>query len=348
MSQWMISKELFNDSQLKLLQVPLDGQVLIVVGPPGSGKTLVATHYLKKLLKKDEESAALIVFTHVLLRFIQSGLEELDIPMGKAKLAYSYANNGFEKRDYLIIDEFQDFPLDEKGRQHASLQSGSMETFLAGARKGVLLSGDTKQRVYNGLGWSFSELDKVNGFSKSIRELREHYRLPKAITDAAAALLPDHEAEKIRQWSLNEDVEAQAWKKIISPANGDIEKAKHIYSVVKNRGFRSVGVLVWKNYEGERISKALAQVGAKVHMCLDKNGKQQVDFNDSAIKILTVKSAKGVQFDSVFIPYGENCPSVEQEAYVAVTRPLKMLGILYCNRLAAPLNKIPAELLPEL
>ena len=350
MSYWMISSELFNDSQRQLLQVPLDNQAVIVVGPPGSGKTLIATHYLKKLLRKDGESAVLIVFTHVLLRFIQSGLEELGIQMGKAKLAYHYANGTATQYNYLIVDEFQDFPLDEEEREHAELMSGSMETFLSGARKGVLLTGDTRQRVYNGLEWNFSDLKKVIGFSTTIRELMEHYRLPKAITDVAAALLPPDEAAKIRQYALNDDSEAQSWKRNVATMNGNADhaKAKCIFDIVRNRGFRSVGVLVWRREEGDRIQKALEKVGARVHSCLDSSGKKQVDFNDSSIKILTVKSAKGVQFDSVFLPYGDNVPSSGQEAYVAVTRPLKMLGILYFSKLASPLDMIPDSILPEI
>lgn len=355
MSQWMITEELFHDSQRVIIDETINQKVLAVFGPPGSGKTLVAVYYLRKLLRKNE-SAVLIVFTHILHRFIQSGLETLELPLSNAVLAYNFFKNS-KTFGYLIVDEFQDFPLNEKMKERAGTKSGSLTEYIDRAEKGLLLAGDLRQRIYQNkesLRWETKDLkmeidcycekeSRVLAFDYRI--LQEHFRLPKAITDVAAALLPAAEAEKLRNHTLNEDASAQVWK-VKSPTAAD--KASIIKKVVVNRGFTSVGVLVWNISEGEKIMNSLRNVGLKVYDCLSQDGKKSVDFNDKTIKIMNVHSAKGVQFDCVFLPFGEKNVDKPELAYVAVTRPLKMLGILYSEKLASPFLEISEEILPHL
>lgn len=351
MSQWMISEALFHDSQRVIIEENINQKILAVYGPPGSGKTLIAVYYLRKLLRQNE-SAVLIVFTNVLHRFIQSGLETLELPLSSAVLAYNFFQHS-KKFGYLIVDEFQDFPLNQEMRVYAGTESGSLTEYIDRAEKGLLLSGDLRQRIYLSH-WETEDLIKeianhCQNTSKIIsydyKILQEHFRLPKAITDVAAALLPAAEAEKLRDYTLNEDASAQAWK---MKASTVADKASIIKRVVANRGFTSVGVLVWNMSDGEKIKVALINAGLKVSECLSQNGKKNVDFNDKTIKIMHAKSAKGVQFDCVFLPFGERNVTPRELAYVAVTRPINMLGILYSSEFAAPFMEIPEEILPHL
>ena len=352
MSHWMISPELFNDNQRKLINSSIDQKVLVVTGPPGSGKTLVAVYYLRKLYRKEgNRSARLIVFTHVLRRFIQSGLEELELPPDMTVLSTQFMRLSNRTFDYLIIDEFQDFHL-ENG---SDVIGGTIQQYLGCINKGMLMTGDGRQRIYPNIpSWRRTDLAaaisqygsiRSRGFQMLVRELQEHYRLPKAITDVAASLLPQEEAEKLCSYWNNEDAEAQTWK---LRSFNTLAKAKYIRDIVVNRGFTSVGILVWYSNQGNSIIAAFKELGIDVHSCLTNEGKSTVDFNDHVIKVMTVHSAKGVQFDCVFLPFGETVPPRRSHAYVAVTRPVKMLGILYSGNLASPFKEIPSTILPEL
>lgn len=352
MSQWMISTELFNDTQQRLINVSIDQKVLVVIGPPGSGKTLVAVYYLRKLFRKGITSTGLVVYTNVLRRFIQSGLEELELPPDMAVLSSQFSGRLHNQiYDYLIIDEFQDFPLEYE----IGVIGGTIQQYLGCVRKGMLLSGDSRQRIYRDFRfWNRKDLAEAirnygnkasQGFGVDVRQLVEHYRLPKAIIDVAATLLPADEAENLQDNGYNEDAEAQSWKLRTS---NNREKARYIRDIVVNRGFTSVGILVWNKYQGNAMLTEFNKIGFHVHSCLTSEGKQTVDFNDHVVKIMTIHSAKGVQFDCVFLPFGETSPKVNAHAYVAVTRPLKMLGILYQNNLASPFKDIPPKILPEL
>ena len=299
-----------------MLNFSLDEKIRVVIGPPGSGKTLLAVYYLRNLYLNKTGSVSLLIFTNVLHRFIQSGLEELELPVELAELAFEY-NRQPKERDYLIIDEFQDFPLKEMLNRKSS---GAIGVFLNYTKKGMLLTGDGRQRVYDHC-WKRKELKNLldiratrnEQLESKISVLTQHYRIAKAIADVAAALLPLEEAEQLRKNTLNEDVEAQAWKRQLPNIS---EKAGYIKAVVRNRGLSSVGVLVWNKDQGEHIYRALFDAGASVFNCITTDGKKTVDFNDSTIKVMTVHSAKGVQFDCVFLPFGESEPYKRDLLYV--------------------------------
>ena len=62
---------------------------------------------------------------------------------------------------------------------------------------------------------------------------------------------------------------------------------------------------------------------------------------------MTYHSAKGLQFETVFLPYIENFSGNESDRkalYVAMTRTYRNLYVMYSSILPSPLNKIDSSL----
>ena len=62
---------------------------------------------------------------------------------------------------------------------------------------------------------------------------------------------------------------------------------------------------------------------------------------------MTYHSAKGLQFETVFLPYIENFSnkdSARKALYVAMTRTYRNLYVMYSTRLPAPLSQINSTL----
>jgi superfamily I DNA/RNA helicase len=71
-----------------------------------------------------------------------------------------------------------------------------------------------------------------------------------------------------------------------------------------------------------------------------------LNFNNTAPKLMTYHSAKGLQFETVIIPL---CPSFKSKAelkllYVSLSRTYRNLYILYSGDMPTPLNEIPSTL----
>ena len=77
-----------------------------------------------------------------------------------------------------------------------------------------------------------------------------------------------------------------------------------------------------------------------------RNSKDNLDFNTSNLKLITYHSAKGLQFETVFLPLLEtsDIEAKRKALYVAMTRTYKQLYIMYSGNLPNVLADIPAEL----
>ena len=79
---WFVHRSDLSDDQLRAVDLPLREQALIL-GAPGSGKTLVLLHRAKRMLEEQgipPERLRIFVFTNTLKDYIRSTLALLDIP----------------------------------------------------------------------------------------------------------------------------------------------------------------------------------------------------------------------------------------------------------------------------
>ena len=77
-----------------------------------------------------------------------------------------------------------------------------------------------------------------------------------------------------------------------------------------------------------------------------KEWRDTLNFKSGFPKIMTYHSAKGLQFESVFLPEYEGASNEDKRKalYVAMTRTWRDLYVLYSGALKAPLDKVPRML----
>ena len=82
-----------------------------------------------------------------------------------------------------------------------------------------------------------------------------------------------------------------------------------------------------------------------------RNSQDSLNFNSTNPKVMTYHSAKGLQFETVFLPYIENFDDTKisdrKALYVAMTRTYRNLYVMYTDYLPSPLSSIDGELYIE-
>jgi len=79
----------------------------------------------------------------------------------------------------------------------------------------------------------------------------------------------------------------------------------------------------------------------------DKRNRVTLDFTTDLPKLMTYHSAKGLQFETVILPFyeGANDKETQKALYVAMTRTYRFLYVMYStNIIGQPLQKVPSHL----
>ena len=125
---------------------------------------------------------------------------------------------------------------------------------------------------------------------------------------------------------------------------------KKIIDIIRTKKLRNVGILLPNN---KKIIEALRAFVKAKEFCeykyVDKEmalNTNTLNFNNHYPKILTYHSAKGLQFETVIVPFYQTPTSEDEKKafYVAMTRTYRNLYVPYISPLAAPLCNIPEHL----
>ncbi len=118
-----------------------------------------------------------------------------------------------------------------------------------------------------------------------------------------------------------------------------------------------MAILLPHNIEVKQVHELLERWGVK-HECRYEeddwhNSVDTLDFNTTNPKVMMYHSAKGLQFETVFLPHLRPLnPSVDwgfKAFYVAITRTYRHLYLMYSGEtLPYPLSEIPADLFTDL
>ena len=134
------------------------------------------------------------------------------------------------------------------------------------------------------------------------------------------------------------------------------EQIKAIAQIIKRLELSDVGILLPQNDGVCRVSELLNSNGvnneAKYTDSSDwHNSVDNLDFSTSNPKVMTFHSAKGLQFETVFLlgvnSLSDNTPqkiSSQKALYVAMTRTYRYLYIMYSDTLPSPLKEVPNNL----
>ena len=336
---WMIIESELDEDQIKVLMATNE-KSCVVSGCAGSGKSVLALIKAQRIQKEKGNNYGIIVFTKALCKYMNAGRKALNL--NKDFYYHWYWKNklGCPSADYIIVDEIQDFSKEE------------ILDFIRAANKNFFFFGDTAQSIYQGLKDTMPVDEIRNLFSYGSKpkdfELYRNYRLPKPVAKLVQYVGLDLDGFDINTYKSKENDIPRFIR-----YNSLEEQVKAIANIIKKLQLSDVGILLPHNENVRQVWNALNQFGINQEMKFDDktdwhNNIDNLDFTTTNPKVMTYHSAKGLQFETVFLPNITELSSdpqrhiAEQKAlYVAMTRTCRFLYVMYSGYLPQPLSEIP-------
>jgi superfamily I DNA/RNA helicase len=331
---WYINESELDDYQTPIIQKKINNS-FVVKGSAGSGKTVLALWKAREIEDAKLGSYYVVVYTKALRQFVNDGVNEVGLSQSRVVHHWYWKNKLKQpKADYVIIDEVQDFTKTEL----LELQKS--------ANKALILFGDSAQQVYKGLKPDLMTMEQIAYHtSLPIEQLVLNHRLPKKIGRVAEYIneTGDSLESRCTKEGANKPflVKAYDWE----------QQLNFIKDTIEERGYTDVGILLPDNklvksadefYKGKN-----SRVESKYDISWPDNTKFTLNFHSENPKILTYHSAKGLQFEAVFIPSCSEGVINRRNVnpmYVALTRTYQDLFVMYTNTLTDVLDPIPRTL----
>lgn len=322
-----------------------------IQGFAGSGKSVLLAYAAKTILTKKPNSKILVVvFTRSLVEMFNADFKELGISSKVTIDTYYGFMKGGAHYDYILCDEVQDL-----------IPRVVREMNARGTN--IIVAGDSNQSIYESdPKWreatvTPSEIGRL--ISGDPYELGIIHRLSRSIIDAVQRFLPRMNIFSSKRDMTKEDTqirlcEAISESKEVKYIMEQATKAVNVgYStailiptapkIIKfvNQALREEGKPIWTettNSYGRvdygSMNSHLRRHGIKMQYV--GNGYGSFDENDHRIVIMTFHSAKGLDFENVFIPYANasmyispNDSLAKTLFMVAMTRSRRNLYISY-------------------
>ena len=337
---WMIKESELDEDQIKVLMATLD-KSCVISGCAGSGKSVLALIKAQRIQKERGKNYQIIVFTKALCGYMNSGRKELGL---NNQFVYywiwKYRKN-CPSADYVIVDEIQDFSKEE------------IQEFINATNKHFFFFGDTAQSIYGGLKETMRVQDigimmYQQGIERKEFELYRNYRLPLPIAKYVQYVGVDLPPFVESTYKSSEKFLPYVLK------YADLkEQVSAIISIIKRKDFTDVAILLPDNDYVKEMGEKFKEMGVDFEMKYNDrenyyNNIENLDFSSSNPKIMTYHSAKGLQFEAVFLPqieyYVDDRDSDSKALYVAMSRTYRFLYIMYSGRLPQPLCDIPVSL----
>jgi len=329
---WIINESELDDYQVPIIQKKIT-QSFIVEGCAGSGKTVLALWKAREIFEAKLGSFYFVVYTKALRQFINDGVEVAGIPSDRVLHHYQWRKLSNSRADYIIVDEVQDFSREELTELQQS------------ANKALILFGDSAQQVYYGLKANLMSMREISYHTKlPMQPLILNHRLPKKLARVAEYLnsTGDNLEGICKKEGANKPflVKAGSWK----------DQLDFIKATIKERDYTDVGILFPDNKLVKQADDYFKEINLRVEAKYDiswpDNTKFNLNFHSDNPKLLTYHSAKGLQFEAVFIPHCSfNTRTSSMGAlYVALTRTYQDLFIIYSQNLTTYLDPVPKQL----
>jgi len=322
-----INERELDEDQVKIIQIRTN-RSFIVKGCAGSGKSILALWKVKQIQEESMGNYYFIVFTKTLKQYMKDGIKEIGLKDDRVVHYKQWERMGCPEADYIVVDEVQDF------NQIQILQ------FKEKAKVATLLYGDSAQQIYKFLTpkpLSIEQIQMLTSFPYD--QLIRNHRLPETIAKVAEYISEDDDLLVLRC----KDNKGTELPKILKYNNLNLQ-LDAIISVIKNRNFEDVGIFLPKNEDVKFISEYLTKRGMNNEVKYTIGGVtvNTLNFSTDNPKITTYHSAKGLQFEAVFLP---NCNTNDIEKrsplYVAITRTYQSLYILHSGDLSTFFDEVP-------
>lgn len=341
--KWLIDPSELDEFQRKIRGLSVN-ESYVIKGCAGSGKTLLALYraldiHIDSIAENEDDPASftVVVYTKALKGFLRSGIVELDIPIHQI---IHFDKWDASAVDYIIVDEAQDFSETE------------IDELSNAGIKSIMLYGDSEQQLYK-------TKRKETGSEKTLTieqiaarlklqqfELLKNYRLPSTIAALAAHVGTD---KKLESKCVKVGLEKPRLKKF-----GDWKmELDYIINEINTRNYTDVAILVPfadrdrgpRNNFYRNVQDVNAYFDEKkfAHEYKTSNfGKKglEIDFESNLPKLLTYHASKGLQFETVFIPFCDYpghdkwfIDKYQTPLYVSLTRSYRNLYITHSDKI---------------
>ena len=351
---WMVKYDKLDDDQKDFVDNEINSKGNIwIKGFAGSGKSVMLIHALrKKMASSPNAKVCVVVFTHSLIDMFKTGMAELgmrSIPV----MTYHQFKKGFENYDYIFCDEVQDLPADVLRQMNQRSQH-------------VDVAGDSNQSIYDNT-VSTSEIGNIINARPFV--LTRIYRLTRSIMNAVSNLLPNMDIFGSRRDMTKKDVSVRlgkaydedeevkyVWEQSSNATSEGYSSAvllpKHDYIITfDNRLLKANGKPSWTLQENtwgkpdyNSLNRHFQSQGLKIEYVGNGYGSfQNAERNRNTI-LMTYHSAKGMDFDNVFLPFLSDDTDIsrgddETLFMVAITRSKMNLFITYSGYLHRLVSK---------
>ena len=341
-------------------------QHLVVTGGAGSGKSILALLKAKAMLNNNDR-VLYVVKTVALNTYMDAGVSaEAEREKTQASVSNSdnriwgrlknsicsfnhcfkfvkneddeWENLGWKKGnyDYIILDEATDLKMPE-----IQVLIDHCKYFVA--------FGDDDQQLFSFINTrtKVSQIANKVGIGKdSIDNLIYNHRLPKKMARLVVYLHPriqpsTPDADNFIRRCLVEGTELPH----VFQYSQEEEQFDEIIKIVnnKNGGLKSVGILFRDKESMRRAYRYFKENNLPTSMVIDSQTIGE-EFDSAAPNLMTYHSAKGLQFETVFIPNCSDPGFDKAPLYVALTRTYSSLYIMYTGIRPGFISRIPSEL----
>lgn len=308
---WIPSREKFDDSQIQIMNDILDDSEYSwwLQGYAGTGKTMLLIHLIAEYIDANWD-CAFVTFTHALKKLAIEAMKDLGHDPDNLNIETVDKLNVFRRKyDIVFVDEIQD------------LTNTQIEKLLELGDRFVY-AGDVSQSIYLQASSSTS-IKRILGRPKIV-ELTDLYRMPEPIFLAANIIYPEAEIKRAAQVRLTDDASIN-----LAAADSVAEEVEWVYKkAVKESRSKSPSAILFAGHEDLKkfVKILVAQMNLPIAPeIIGKNydplneyfrknkvkimffgGAQGGDLSDASsskiVLLMTMHSAKGLEFESVFVP----------------------------------------------
>ena len=361
---WIIPENKLDAQQRDFIDnVDITRKNVWIKGFPGSGKSVLLAHTIRKIKVKDSSASVLVVvFTHSLIKMFEAAFAEMGYRV--EVVTYIQFKRSSRTYDYILSDEVQDL-------------TPSVLRLMNSRAKHVVVAGDSNQSIFDSdpsSGESTVSPSQINSLLSSREfELGIIHRLSSSIINAVQKFLP-----RLNIFSAKRDLTKQTTQVRLCEAHNNEEELKYIMREAKkavNVG-QTAGVLIptqsgilafiqgvimlegkqpwdvqtndWGKTDYSSLNRYLASKGIPLQYV--GNGYGYFSESSNKVNVMTYHSSKRLDFDNVFLPYLNNSLFIVSDEtlsktlfMVAMTRSRNNLYLTYSGYKHAYLNNFAAD-----